>query len=607
MDPIDFLAGHAPFSELSAAGRAELARGLEITWVRGGETVFTRQQTNLHLYAVRKGSVRLELDGQLVDHVGPGEIFGLTSVAGSDMPSFDALAESDCLLYRVHRDAVRALFRGEPAFASFFLQSLTSRLHALTDGSPVPLPSDLRGPVRELVDRPPVTLDVRATVADAARLMDRERVSSVLLVEGDGGAGRAPLGILTDRDLRGRVLAAGLGPAVPAREVMTSPVESVDGSLPVSEALLVMLRRGRHHLPVTERGAVIGVVTHSDLIRQHQHGPVALLKKIEKARDPDALAHYADDIAAMVETLDRSRVEPADVGRLVAALNDALVSRLLGLATRALGPPPGRYAWIVFGSEGRQEQSFLTDQDNALVHEEDSERAGRYFGALAERVVGDLTRVGFPPCAGGFMATRWCHPLEHWRRRFAGWIQQPEPVALLEASNFFDLRVVAGGLDLAPLEAAIRSGGESRLFLAHLARAALEFRPPIGLLHRIRDSPEGVDVKSGALMPIVGLARVYALEAGEPQGSTLKRLDAARRASVLSEESAGLLASAFRFAFALRLRTQLVARRSGAPIGNRVHLDALSPGERRHLKEAFLAVQKMQSATAALFGVDRLG
>ena len=608
MDPIEFLAQHAPFSELSASGRTALARDLEVSYVRAGETIFLRESVNLHLWAVRKGSVRLELDGQLVDSVGPGEIFGLTSVAGIDTPSFDVHADTDCLLYRFHRDAVRALFPPEPAFASFFLHSLTSRLHALADGSPVPLPGDLRVPVGELVERAPVLLEVGCSVGDAARKMDAERVSSVLLVERlDERRRERPVGILTDRDLRGRVLARGRGPDTPVREVMSSPVDTVDADLPTSEALLQLLRRGVHHLPVEADGRIVGVVTHSDLLRHHQHGPGALLKKIEKARDAEALAHYADDIAAMVETLDRSRVEATDVGRLVAALNDALVSHLLSGAERELGPPPCDYAWIVFGSEGRQEQSFLTDQDNALVYAEPGDGARRYFEELSRRAVDDLVRVGFPPCAGGFMATHWRDPLLVWRERFEQWIRRPEPEALMKVANFFDFRVVHGALDLESLEEVIRGGGGHRLFIAHLARAAMEMRPPLGLLHRIRESAEGVDLKAGALMPVVGLARVFALEAGDRDGSTLRRLETGRRAGVVSEEGAELLSEAFRFAFSLRLRTQLAARRAGAPIVNRVHLDELTPGERRHLKEAFLAIHRMQSATASRLGVDRLG
>lgn len=619
MDPLDFLARHAPFSDLSAAGRHALGRGLEICYARSGDRLLDRDRPNPHLYAVRKGSVRLELDGQLVDAIGPGEIFGLTAVVGGESPSLDAVAEGDCLLYRMHRDVVRALFDSEPTFAAFFLQSLGARLRALADGAPVPLAGDLGVPVGDLVARSPVTVDVGADVLTAARRMDEERVSSVLVLgpsPADGTPPR-PVGILTDRDLRGRVLAAGRGPETPVREVMTSPVDTIDGSLPTSEALLHLLRRGIHHLPVERDGVVVGVVAHTDLLRHQRHGPGALLKKIEKAPSAAALAGYADDVAAMVESLHRGGLAATEVGRLVAALNDALISHLLDIAQRDLGTAPCEFAWIVFGSEGRQEQSFLTDQDNALIYAggegdggDDAPGAAateRYFTALARRAVDDLVEVGFPPCAGGFMATNWCDPLPAWVDRFQRWIQRPEPKALMKAANFFDFRTVSGSLDLDPLEEILARSGDQRLFIAHFAKTAMEMRPPLGLLHRIREGAEGIDLKAGLIMPVVGLARVFALEAGERSGSTLRRLQAAQRAGIVSEEGCELLTEAFRFGFGLRLRTQLEQRRRGEPITNRVHLDALTPVERRHLKEAFVAVHRMQSATAQRLAVDRLG
>jgi len=610
VDPIDFLAGHTPFSDLSDAGRRSLGRGLEVLYARSGDRLLDRDRPNAHLYAVRKGAVRLELDGQLVDAIGPGEVFGLTSVLGGESPSLDAVAERDCLLYRIHRDVVRALFGSEPTFASFFLHSLGSRLRALADGSPVPLAGDLGVPVGDLVARPPVTVDIGADVLTAARQMDRERVSSVLVVEGaadDASAGH-PVGILTDRDLRGRVLAAGRGPETPVREVMSSPLETMDASLPTSEALIHLLRRGIHHLPVERDGVVVGVVAHTDLLRHQRHGPGALLKKIEKAPNAASLSGYAEDVASMVESLQRGGLEATEVGRLVAALNDALVSRLLDLAQQDLDAAPCDFAWIVFGSEGRQEQSFLTDQDNALIYADDGgDGAAGYFHSLAQRAVDDLVTVGFPPCAGGFMATNWCDPLATWSERFGQWIQRPEPEALMKAANFFDFRTVHGALDLDPLERILEGSSRQRLFIAHFAKTAMELRPPLGFLHRIREDAQGIDLKASVIMPVVGLARVFALEAGERAGSTLRRLLAAQRARIVSEEGYELLTEAFRFAFTLRLRTQLEQRRRGETITNRVRLDDLSPAERRHLKEAFVAVHRMQSATAQRLAVDRLG
>jgi CBS domain-containing protein len=272
------------------------------------------------------------------------------------------------------------------------------------------------------------------------------------------------------------------------------------------------------------------------------------------------------------------------------------------------------YAWIVFGSEGRMEQLLLTDQDNALVHGDppvDDPAAAAaceaYFASLAEKVVAGLQAAGFPPCPGGFMATRWRKPLSAWLDLFRGWIGTPDAAALLDVSSLLDFRPVHGTLDLAPLDAVVRSASERAVFLAHLARTALTFEPPLSPFRQIKEQDGGVDVKKGGLMPIVGMARVFALEAGSGARGTLDRLQAASESGNLSREGATTLAEAFRFLLGLRLRVQLEAARTGSAATNLVRPADLSALERRLLRDTFLAVRELQQATALRLHTERLG
>jgi CBS domain-containing protein len=349
------------------------------------------------------------------------------------------------------------------------------------------------------------------------------------------------------------------------------------------------------------------VITDTDLLRHRVKSPLYLLKRVEKLSGVETLARYALDIAGTVEMLFESGLDVVQIGRIVASLNDALLKRLLELAEAELGPPPTPYTWLVLGSEGRQEQALLTDQDNALVYGQDSAEARAYFEALTNQVVTRLIQAGFPPCPGGYMATHWRYPLSEWERLFTQWVQIPEAQALLEAAIFFDFRQVHGELTPEPLEAVYLRAGERGLFLAHLARAGLKFQPPLGFFRRIRAEEGGVDLKKGGIAPIVALARLYALEVGTTARSTLARLEAAGQAGTLSREGAELLAEAFRFLLYLRLREQLRAYRAGETPGNRVRLERLSPLERRHLKEAFLAIRETQELTALRFQTGRLG
>ena len=309
-----------------------------------------------------------------------------------------------------------------------------------------------------------------------------------------------------------------------------------------------------------------------------------------------------------MQALFRGGLGAVQIGQIVSSLNDALVKRLVGLAERDLGPAPTEFAWIVFGSEGRLEQALLTDQDNALIYGEDSEAARVYFAALAERVVNGLIQVGFPTCTGGFMATRWCKPLEQWRRLFTGWVRTPQPQALLDASIFFDFRPVVGALSLEPLDEILAGARTEKAFIAHLAQDALVFHPPLGFFNRLRSDDGRVDVKKGGLVPIVSLARAAALAGGSRERSTLERLVTAGKSGIiLSQDDASELAEIFQFLLHLRLRQQLAALRANRPLDHNVHLNTLSTLERRHLKEGFVMIRHIQDGIRADLPISRMG
>ena len=278
--------------------------------------------------------------------------------------------------------------------------------------------------------------------------------------------------------MRGRVLAQGLGPDTAIHSVLTAPLKTLDSDVPVYAALIHMLEENIHHLPLVEEGDLVGIVTSTDLIRHQARSPLSLLRWVEQMDQADAAGQYAQESAAMVDALFQGGLDAAQIGQIVSSLNDELVTRLLKLAEDDLGPPPTPYAWIVFGSEGRLEQTLLTDQDNALVYDADVDGAAAYFAALSERVIDGLIRAGFPPCPGGYMATNWHQPLAAWHVRFEQWVRRPDPQSLMEAAIFFDFRAVHGELSLEPLDVFIAAAKDERLFTGQMLQAAREFAPP---------------------------------------------------------------------------------------------------------------------------------
>lgn len=457
-------------------------------------------------------------------------------------------------------------------------------------------PAGFAEPVGSLLGVPPLVVQPSATVAEVARAM-REANAGAALV------GRDSPGIVTDSDLRSRVVADGRAPDTPVREVMTHPVKTLAAEAPIHEALLVMLDGDIHHVPVTSEGRIVGIVTDRQLLRRQARGPLLLMERIKSLARLEALHGYALELAATAEAMLADDVEPVRIARVIASLNDTLTGKLLRLGEEELGPPPCAYAWLALGSEGRMEPVLATDQDNALAYAAETPEAQAYFQALTERVVAGLLAAGFPPCPGGYMATRWRRPLADWEADFQTWIMRPDPQALLEAEVFLDVRRVHGGLSLEPLDRAVLDGAGRPLFIFALARAALRFRPALGLFGRVRGERGEVDLKNGGLAAIVLIGRLAGIAAGSRARSTLERLRDGAAAGALPRDTAETLADSFRFLMRLRLRRQLEAVAAGGRPGNTLDLTSLSDLERRRLREALRAVADAQRAVATRYRV----
>jgi len=597
IDPVAYLRSIAPFRALPPALFEDAAGEIEVAFFPAGTRLAHAGGKPLeHLYVIRKGSVRLDRGGQTLQVLEEGELFGYTSLI-AQAATLDVVAEEDLLAYRVPGAAFRRLL-ADASFASHFALGLSARLRASLEHSPVAtFQPDLSVRVDALVRRPPAWVAADATVGEAARIMGEEGISSVLVRS-------EPPGIVTDRDLRKRVLGAGLGPDLPVARVATAPLRTVAGETPLYDAWALLLEAGLHHLPVTRDGAIVGVLTAGDVLRSTAQGPVAVLRSIERLASRESLPGYADRIRVMASSLLAGGLEASIIARLVARLNDALLRPILRWAEADLGPPPAPYAWIVFGSEGRMEQTLLTDQDNALVYADAGAADAGWYEAFAERVNADLEAAGFPECPGGYMARRWRGPLAEWTSRFEGWIDVPTPKALLVACIFFDFRRVGGELDLEPLERVLARAAERPVFLRFLAKDALGFRPPATMVLRLRGESSIVDLKRHGISPVVALARRFALETRSQPRSTFARLEAAVRAGLLEEEVSATVAETYRFLLGLRLRLQLRALAEGLPVTNKVKLAELASIERSRLKDALREIRAWQDASAFQFQIN---
>lgn len=613
----DFLGSHPPFDQLPREALAPVLPRLGIEYRRRGSLVRAGGSTATELLVVRSGAVELrDASGRLVERGGAGTTIGGEALVTGAPQSGDVTAIEDTLLLVVPAAVLDRLRADHPGLTTWFAAQAGSLLRQAVSRTPdAESPGGvMRTRVGDLVTRSPVSVGATTTVRDAAGVMDRERVSSVLVTDAD-----RLVGILTDRDLRSRVVAAGRPLDTPVPDVMTpDPVTGSPDQLAL-EVLLELVRRNIHHLPLVEAGRPVGMITATDLLRLEQADPVNLVGEVSKAPDTEAVAAVASRIERVVAALVRQGTSAHDTGRVVTTVGDAVERRLLELAEAELGPAPVPWAWLTAGSRARFEQALGPDQDHALVLSDEAVSEGEvdhevaaYFAALADRVTAGLETAGYPRCRGDKMATnpQWRAPLSTWLRHVDRWVSTPEPAAVLDASVYFDLRHLAGDPDLTRRLRThqVRAAAGSPLFLAHLAGAAATRGVPIGffrnlVVERSGDHRDTLDLKRGGLLPLVEIARLHALAAGSTETATLARLDDGVAGGRLSAQLAADLRDAWEFLSLLRLRHQAAEVGAGRAPDSHVDPSTLSSFEQRHLKAAFGVIRAAQAAVAQRYPV----
>ena len=600
MDIAGFLAAFPPFDGLDEGQLDRIASATQVEFFPAGATILERAgEPAGSLYVVRKGAVEILDEGRLLDLIGEGETFGELSLVSGQGPVASVRAAEDTLCYLIPRSLAEELLQS--ASGTRFLASVARR-RLDAKRTPTELP-DMLATVGAQVRRPPVTAPPDATVAEVASLMTEQRVSSLLIKVGDDW------GIVTDRDLRSRVLAAGRGADALVAEIVTSPIVTVSAETRVGDVLLGMLERGIHHLPVTDgTGTVIGMVTDTDLLGLARQSPFALKSAIERAADHAAVVTLAADLPDVVAALVDTSVDPVDVGHVIAVTIDALTRRFLELGIARLGEPPVRWAWLALGSEARREQAMFTDQDHALALEpgdRTDEDVDPYFAELARSVTDGLEEAGIHRCHGNAMAE---HPplrrsLDGWVEAFRGWMQDPGMEGSVLSSIVFDYRQIAGPLPAEPaLDEVVRSAPSAYpMFVRHLSRRALDLKPPTGFFRDLVVEAKGehagrLDIKHGGITIVTNLARAYDIRTGRTDKGTLERLRAASDAGQISEASREGLEETFRLLWAIRLEHQVAQHRAGAPTDDFVDPQELGPVRRRALKEAFRIIAAEQRA-----------
>ncbi|MBW8190492.1 CBS domain-containing protein [Neiella marina] len=594
-DVLTFLSQTAPFSELPETALIDLCNHLHIRYLARQQPSDLLQQSQLHW--LRSGTIQLKNQSEIIDHIDTGGCFG-ASLPGHQQGSHLEVLQ-DALVYSFDQQAITEL-ANDHTLVSDFLQQSGKRYLALAKPKATP---SLQASIKALIKRELVAIKPDTTIAQAAKRMTLERVSALAVMR-DGRL----FGMLTDRDLRSRVLAEERSPDTRVDDVMTHPVHTIEHTASAIDALLTMSAQQIHHLPVTEDNQIVGLISSTDLLALAHANPLYLVGEIARQNSPKEIEQCCQQLPDLIETMLRQGMRSDRISQLISLVADIACRRLLVLTEATLGPPPQAYAWLCFGSQARQDMSASSDQDNGLLLAEPPLPEHQdYFQQLAEQVCQSLDLCGFVTCPGDIMASNPAYRLSRleWLSKFKHWQQSGDPKALLNASIFFDFRAVIDPHGLAEqLHAELRQlCQKDQIFLALLARNAVAQKPPIGLFGRLileRDGKgtKGIELKKRALAPLVEISRVYGLAAGTEQADVASRLQAAQQAGSLSTTDSNNLIECWQFLLGLRLSLNQQQQTLLKP-------QQLTDLQRHQLKECFALIEQAQQAVLLKFAGGR--
>lgn len=615
---VDFLRRHAPFDRMDRGRVQGMATRLEWAHFPGGTTVVEPDSGPVsRLFIVFRGRIQRSLpetDTAASDQAWqllPGECFPVGALL-SRRPvrtTHHAVEDTDCLT--LDRESFNELLEASRIFNDFCTHRLSTLLNSMQREVQADAfrgmggDTSLNVPLGDRIQRAPVLCHSTTPVREAMEAMQEARVGSIVVTDSD----HRPVGVFTLRDLLERVALPGLGLETTMDAVMTPDPVCLPRSAFAFEAAMVMAREAIHHVCVVDRGRLIGVISERDLFSMQRVGLVNLSKTISRTNTIDGLASLRPEIHSLVDQMIAQGVRVAQITQMITMVNDRITRRLIEVCRRDSEElPPVSFSWLAFGSEAREEQTLKTDQDNGVIFAEpDGWSADDVRAALTpffRRVNEALDACGYPLCEGNIMASNpdCCLSEAEWRERFARWIDQGTPEHLLQASIFFDFRIIDGAPDAADdLRAWLleRTSGNSR-FRRQMAANALQLRPPLGLFRSFRTESRGehrntLNLKLNGVTPFVDAARILALAHRIPLTSTRGRLRQAAERGILDPGDVDAWCDAYDYIQMLRMRKNQEQRAAGLPLSNRVDPDELNDLDRRILKEAFREARTLQN------------
>ncbi len=573
-------------------------------------------------YILSKGAATFYYDQNgrqiLTGQLKPGDNFGGISILLNDAVSIRSLITlEDCQFKTIPADAFLKLCSENEAFQDYFTsqfgkcmlnKSFAGIISRQIKDKEFSLPFFNR-PIQTIFKPSILSCTMDTTINDASLKMSKNGASAIFVKKKKMGI----KGIVTDADLREKALGKNMDLNLPVSTIMSSPLVTISGDCQVFEAFLTMNKEDKRHLVVHgQSGNITGIINEKDLISAQVESTYLLIKRVKSAKAISDIENIHSKLETMLLDPIKNGANTEYITRLITTFADAIIDKTISFAMEKIGKPPCKFVFLTMGSEGRGEQTLVSDQDNAIIFEDtkNSETAKKYFDALAILICDQLALAGFKYCDGNNMAKnpRWCQPLSQWKKYFKSWIETPVPENLLNSSIFFDFRGTWGEIALADelknfLFNSIKKGS---FFLRNLAENALTVKPPISMFGKLITKTEGerkgsLDIKK-TMLPIVDFARIYALNNAIPQSNTLARLFRLYTRHAITNKEYMDIIRAYNYMMRLRFFRQITTiGDEEKPADNYIYLDNLSALDHILLKEIIKTTEKIQQKLTGEF------
>lgn len=624
----DFLKNFPPFSFLQQKDIEIISEQISIIYKEKDSVVFAEnEETHNCFYVVHKGAValRTSLQNDILDMCDEGDIFGLRPLIANENYKMEARTYEESILYAIPITVFKPYALENRAVGNFLIESFAS--NTLN-----PYSKSHRGKLygeesldidKKLLDLQPVkyskkliTCSSTTTAKNIAEIMTQKNVGAILVVEDT-----LPIGIITDKDLRNKIVTGEYPITTTASVIMTAPVITYPKKMTITQAQMAMMKSNISHLCLTKDGTTnskaVGMLSKHDVMVSLGNNPAVLIKAIKRAKKFKNIKPIRARIMQLLQGYLDQNIPMTLTSKIITELNDACTKQVIAIAlTKMKTPPPVKFAWLALGSQGRSEQLLQTDQDNALVYEDVPEEleteTKKYFLELATNVNKGLFDIGYDYCPAEMMASnpKWCLSLGQWKSQVYHWITNPGKNEVLLSFIFFDYSLSYGDSELVNnlSEFIFENIKANPVFYIHLVSGALQSPSPTGFFRQFLLEQDGAnkdffDIKSRALMPLADAARVLILSHSVKSiSNTAERFE--KLAELEPNNRELYLACAYSYKVLLKFRTKQGLLHNDS--GQYIALESLSKLEKIKLKSTFKTIKELQELITIRFNVSNV-